>query len=98
MTPAGSTGPLAPFPHGTDTRGDQATRDMFASQWPQTAVPVLGLPAIVVPAGVVDGIPVCVQLIGPRHSDETLLDVAQRIEDRAGTFTPISPWGRRETT
>lgn len=39
------------------------------------------LPAVVIPAGSIDGLPCGVQLIGPRWSDLTLLDTAQQVSD-----------------
>ncbi len=84
-----------PFLLGADTAGGSTTRAMIDAQWPQTALPTLGLPGVSVPTGVADGLPTGVQVIGPRFSDETLLDVAQLIEDRAGTITPVTPWGQR---
>jgi hypothetical protein len=38
-----------------------------------------GLPALAIPAGMVEGLPVGVQLIGPPHSDRALLSLAARI-------------------
>lgn len=92
-TPVILTPPSArpPFPYGTDTAGDASTVEMHHAQWPQKALPVLGLPGVAVPTGIADGVPTGVQLFGSRFSDETLLDVAQLIEDRAGSFTPIAP-------
>lgn len=81
----------APFPYGTDTAGDASQIEMHHAQWPQKAIPVLGLPGVTLPTGAAGGVPVGVQLVGAKFSDETLLDVAQIIEDRAGTLTPIDP-------
>jgi len=55
------------------------------------AIPVLGLPAAVVPIGVADGLPTAVQLIGPRFREGWCLDAAAAIESRAGVQTPIDP-------
>jgi amidase len=45
-----------------------------------------GLPGLVVPAGVEDGLPAGVQIVGPRWSDLRLLDVAAALE--AGGILP----------
>lgn len=55
------------------------------------AIPVLGLPAAVVPISVADGLPIGVQLIGPRFREDWCLDAAAAIEARAGVPTPIDP-------
>jgi amidase len=48
-----------------------------------------GLPATAVPAGLAaDGMPVGVQIIGPRGGDGRTLAVAQAIEDAVGGFMP----------
>ena len=41
-------------------------------------------PALSVPAGEVDGLPVGLQLVGPPGSDEALLELAARLEDARG--------------
>lgn len=55
----------------------------------------LGLPAAVVPAGVVDGLPVGVQVIGDRFTDLRCLTVAEQIEQVCGRITPIDPRSSR---
>ena len=48
---------------------------------------LLGLPATVVPAGFTkNGLPVGVQIIGPRNGDALTLSVAQAIEEQIGGF------------
>ena len=56
---------------------------------------LLGLPAVVVPVGVADGLPMGVQLIGPRFHEDLCLDAAEAVEQRLGTITPIEPEARR---
>jgi amidase len=55
------------------------------------AVNALGLPAVALPAGIGDGLPQAVQVIGPRHREDLCLDAAAAIEDRLGIITPIDP-------
>jgi amidase len=52
---------------------------------------VCGLPAVTLPAGSIDGLPVGVQLIGPRDGEGRLLAIAQAVEERLGGFRPPPP-------
>ena len=80
-----------PFPAGFD-RGDEAALiRLVVAQRPQFPPAVLGLPAISVPTGVVDGVPIGVQLIAGRFREDLCLDAAEAIEARAPMPTPIDP-------
>ena len=59
------------------------------------AVPVLGLPAMAVATGVADGLPVGVQIVGPRFREDACLAAAEAIEARAGVVgrLPVDPAG-----
>jgi Asp-tRNA(Asn)/Glu-tRNA(Gln) amidotransferase A subunit family amidase len=52
---------------------------------------LLGTPAAVVPAGMADGLPVGVQVMGGRFTELRCLAVAEAIEQRLGPLTPIDP-------
>jgi amidase len=55
------------------------------------AISALGLPAVAIPVGIIDGLPQAVQVIGPRYREDLCLDAAQALEDRVGIITPIDP-------
>jgi amidase len=55
------------------------------------AVNALGLPAVALPAGIGEGLPQAMQVIGPRYREDLCLDAAAAIEDRLGIITPIDP-------
>lgn len=66
-----------PFPAGDDIgRAAEIVHNLAAT----VAVNFLGLPAVAVPVGLVDGLPQAVQVIGPRFGDELCLRVAELIE------------------
>jgi amidase len=58
---------------------------------PVLSANLLGTPAVVVPAGLADGLPVGVQIMGGKYTDLRCLAVAQAIEQRLGPRTPIDP-------
>ncbi|GAA2212863.1 amidase family protein [Nonomuraea monospora] len=85
LTPASAE---PPFEQDADITDPDRARGLFAAQWPMTSVPVLGVPAVTVPVGVTDGLPVGVQLVGGRFTERLILDAAQAIENRAPRLTP----------
>lgn len=52
---------------------------------------MLGHPAAVVPVGVADGLPVGVQVIGPRYGEALCLAAAELVERAHPPVTPIDP-------
>ena len=77
------------FPVGLDLESFAAFERIWAAQLPQLAVPVLGLPAVSVPAGVEAGLPLGVQIVGPRYREDLCLAAAELVEARAGSALPI---------
>ena len=54
---------------------------------------LLGNPCVVIPAGLApDGLPVGVQLVGPRYGDEALLAVAQAVDMVVAGYRQPPPW------
>jgi amidase len=79
------------FPLDLDLVDVETTRRIMGAQIMQLAVPVLGLPAVSVPTGVVDGVPMGVQITAGRFREDLCLDAAAAIEARAPMATPIDP-------
>ncbi len=79
-----------PFKVGTDLGGGAVARTVHDMRM-AIAVNALGLPAVAVPAGVADGLPQVVQIIGPRYREDLCLDAAAALEDALGVITPIDP-------
>lgn len=86
-----------PVAIGFETRDLAAMRHLLAAQALMTAVNLLGLPAVAVPTGTVPapdapmGLPVGVQIIGPRFREDMVLDAAAAVEARLGSLAPIEP-------
>ncbi len=79
------------FTHGADLDPQTGVEMMTNTIRPVIPANLLGTPAVVTPAGVVDGLPVGVQVMGDHFSDLRCLTVAAEIESLVGTITPIDP-------
>ena len=81
-----------PFPQGLDAEGQAQYDRVFAAQKVLFAAPLLGLPAVSVPTGLSSGgLPLGVQIIGPRWREDLVLDAAEAVEARCPMPTPIDP-------
>ena len=77
------------FEHDADISSIESGLRAVAAQWSMMAIPLLGFPAISVPTGVADGLPVGVQLLGRRFREDAVFDAAEVVEARGGVLTPI---------
>jgi amidase len=80
-----------PYAHGFDLESAERTMRMWREASTLMAVPVLGLPGIAVPTGLADGLPVGVQIVGPRFREDLVLGAAEAIEARVTKLVPIDP-------
>ena len=80
-----------PFPVDEDQMGDAAMAGLLRAQVPILACSTLGLPGLACPATLADGVPVGIQLVGPRYGEEILFAAAAEIERRTAVKTPIDP-------
>ncbi len=86
--------PVAAFPHDHRSFERRTLRASDGSKLPYTAMlrwialaTALGLPATAMPAGrASEGLPVGVQIIGPRGADSRTLSIAEALEERLGGF------------
>jgi amidase len=79
------------FPVGFDVAGPDGARETLELMRPVLPANLLGTPAAVVPAGMADGLPVGVQVMGGKYTELRCLSVAEAIERRLGTLTPMQP-------
>jgi len=80
-----------PYAHGFDVESAARTMLLWREAATLMAVPVLGLPAMAVPTGLAEGLPVGVQVVAPRFREDLALAAAEAIEARAPRLTPIDP-------
>ncbi len=82
-------------PTGTDTafKIGEKTNDivkMYANDICTVTVNIAGLPAISLPCGKgKNGMPIGMQLIGPKFSEQTLFNISNKYEELVGGFTDI---------
>lgn len=81
------------FPNNLDTKGFAEYQRLWKAQLPQLAIPVLGLPAIAVPTGLHEGLPIGVQIVSRRFREDWCLEAAEVIEGYANMTVPIDPLG-----
>jgi amidase len=83
---------VRPFPVDEDQRGDAAMAALLEANVPMLAASTLGLPGLAAPATLAEGVPVGVQLIGPRYGEEMLFAAGAAIGARQHVMTgPIDP-------
>lgn len=80
-----------PFVFDADIASAQGARDTFELLRPVLPGNLLGVPCVVVPAGMAGGMPAGVQVIGARYTDLRCLAIAEQIEAVCGLATPIDP-------
>jgi len=74
------------FPWNYDAQSEANVHDLFRGAIYSVGVNYLGLPAGVIPAGMADGLPAGVQIIGRRFREDLILDAMDEIERRLGVM------------
>jgi aspartyl-tRNA(Asn)/glutamyl-tRNA(Gln) amidotransferase subunit A len=89
----GPTSPTVAFPLGAKTQDPLA---MYLNDLFTIPASLAGLPGISVPAGMVDGLPVGLQIIGKALDEATVLRIAHAFEQSTSWHTLRSPVARTE--
>jgi amidase len=77
------------YARGFDVQSVERTAEFWRECATLTAVPVLGVPALAVPTGVVDGLPMGVQILAARFREDLCLEAGEAIEARAGVVARL---------
>ena len=72
------------FPIDADIGSPEQVLSLVAAQSPLLGTAMMGLPGLAVPTGVVDGLPIGVQLVATRFREDRLLAAGEVIERAAG--------------
>ncbi|MFI0790107.1 amidase [Streptomyces lydicus] len=80
-----------PFAPGEEARDTESHRRVQNALRLCSATSFVGVPAVAVPTGVVDGLPYGVQLIGRSYREDLCLEAAEAVERRLGVLTPVDP-------
>jgi amidase len=91
----GPTWTQPPFVNDLDVRDEVGRAEVVELTRFVAPMNVLGLPAVCVPVGLHEGLPLGVQVIANRFDEGRCLAAAADLEVVLGTFTPVSPWGQR---
>jgi amidase len=76
------------FPIDDDQRSAERTAQILLAQAPMLSTATLGLPGLSVPTGVVDGLPVGVQIVSTKFREDRMLAAGEVIE-RAAQFSAL---------
>jgi amidase len=77
------------LPFDLDTQGVAAVKRMLAALRYQISLPVLGFPAVALPMGTHEGLPMGVQIVSRRFREDLCLNAGELIEFREAPVTPI---------
>jgi amidase len=80
-----------PFPDQLDVESPAAFQRIMEAQLTQIGLPLMGLPGLTVNTGMLDNIPIGVQLVAGRYHENALLLAGEAIEQGGVTPCPVDP-------
>ena len=81
------------FPWNYDAQGFEQTKDLFDAGIYSHGINYLGLPAGVVPIGLVENLPAGIQIVGRRFREDLILDAMEVVEGQVGVMAKTL-WAR----
>lgn len=72
------------YERGFDVESVERTARFWRESVTLTAIPLLGVPALAVPTGLVDGVPIGISLMAARFREDLCLSAGEAIEARSG--------------
>jgi amidase len=80
-----------PFPDNLDMQGEAGFQRVWEAQLTMRALPAMGLPGLVVSTGMIDSVPVGVQIVAGHFREDLCLLAGKAIEERGTPPSPIDP-------
>jgi amidase len=78
--------PTPPYDWDRDEQGPEGVREVLGAAVYSYSMNLMGLPAACVPAGLYDGLPIGVQIVGRRFREDQILDAAEVVEGTVGVL------------
>jgi amidase len=78
-----------PFPIDEDLKSSTHLEQLISAQSPLLATAMLGLPGLSVPTGLVNNLPMGVQIVATKFREDLCLHAGAMLEQSFGTLTPI---------
>ena len=82
---------LPPFENDLDFNDPTQAKTIIEAQKPLCVVNLIGLPALALPTGLSNGLPVGVQIVGPMHDDDAVIEVGLMMEKGLGNVLDSMP-------
>ena len=82
---------IPPFENDLDFKAPERAGELIKAQAPLYVVNLLGLPSLALPTHVASGLPIGVQIVGPMHDDDAILEMGLQLERELGRVLDQMP-------